>query len=217
MKNQGHLSKPLSRHRKKQKAETRDLILSSARNLFERLGFERTTMRAVASEAEMGYGTIFKHFSNKSDLLAACLHEEIEKTLIEAFNSLPAEKTLQEQFLYIAGKLIRHYAERPNLSKTFIENIFMVGGAWKNIMDHQIEQFLLKLQEIVQNAKIRGEIRQDIDNGLLSLSLFSSYISVLVLSLRAETFDPDETIRKLEILIDLNLKGALTEQRQISR
>jgi AcrR family transcriptional regulator len=212
MNNKNKLEKKASKHREKQKTETRDLILLSAGNLFEKLGFAGTTMRAVAGEAEMGYGTIFKHFTNKTDLLAACLYEGIEKALTDAFNTLPDDTSFENQFLHIAGKLIRHYAERPSLSKTYIENILIVDGTWKKIMDSQIEQFLFKLEEMIQTAKNNGEIRKEVDNSLLSLSLFSSYLSVLSFSLRAEVFDPDETIRKLGLMINLNLNGVLVKQ-----
>lgn len=200
------------RHREKQKAETRDIILQSAGNLFEKMGFSGTTMRAVAGEAGMGYGTIFKHFTNKSDLLAACLYEGIEKALADAFHTLPDSGSFENRFLHIAGKLIRFYAERPSLSKTYIENILIVDGAWKKIMDSQIEQFLFKLEEMIQTAKNHGEIRKDVDSSLLSLSLFSSYLSMLSFALRAEIFDPDETIRKLGLMVNLNLNGVLAKQ-----
>jgi len=206
------LEKRPSKHREKQKTETRDLILLSAGNLFEKLGFSGTTMRAVAGEAEMGYGTIFKHFTNKSDLLAACLYEGIEKALTNAFNTLPEDISFENQFLHIAGQLIWHYAERPNLSKTYIGNILVVEVTWKKIMDSQIEQFLFKLEEMIQTAKNRDEIRKEIDSSLLSLCLFSSYLSVLSFSLRAEVFDTDETIRTLGLMINLNLNRGLVKQ-----
>lgn len=209
--NQEDLEKPISRHRKKQKAETKELILNSARNLFEKLGFEKTTMRAVAAEAEMGYGTIFKHFSNKADLLAACMYETIEEALMEAFKTLPVDTSFQNQFLHIAGTLIRDYGARPILSKTYLENIFAVEGTWKEIVDSQIGQFLTKLGEMIQKAKGRGEIRKDVENNLLALSLFSSYLATLSLSFRAESFDPEKTIEGLGLLIDLTLKGAFSK------
>ena len=212
MSNKNKLEKGPSKHREKQKTETRDLILLSAGNLFEKLGFSGTTMRAVAGEAEMGYGTIFKHFTNKSDLLAACLYEGIEKALTNAFNTLPEDISFENQFLHIAGQLIWHYAERPNLSKTYIGNILVVEVTWKKIMDSQIEQFLFKLEEMIQTAKNRDEIRKEIDSSLLSLCLFSSYLSVLSFSLRAEVFDTDETIRTLGLMINLNLNRGLVKQ-----
>ncbi len=206
------LKKKPTSHRQKQKTETRDLILVSAGNMFEKLGFSGTTMRAIAKEAKMGYGTIFKHFTNKSDLVAACLYEGIEKALTDAFNTLPDDASIENQFLHIAGELIRHYAKRPSLSKTYIENILIVDGTWKKIMDSQIEQFLFKLEEMIQIAKNRGEIRKEIDNNLLALSLFSSYLSMLSFSLRTEPFNPDETIGKLGLMVNLNLNGVLVKQ-----
>lgn len=88
----------------------------------------------------------------------------------------------------------------------------MVEGTWKKIMDSQIEQFLFKLEEMIQTAKNRREIRKEVDNNLLSLSLFSSYPSMLSFSLKAEAFDLDDTIRKLGLMIHLNLNGVLVKQ-----
>lgn len=48
-------------------------ILEAARALFADLGFERTTMRAVAAHADVDVALIYHHFGNKDDLLAAAL------------------------------------------------------------------------------------------------------------------------------------------------
>jgi AcrR family transcriptional regulator len=53
--------------------DTRADILQAARALFADLGFERTTMRAVAAHAGVDVSLIYHHFGNKDDLLAAAL------------------------------------------------------------------------------------------------------------------------------------------------
>ena len=53
--------------------DTRADILDAARALFADLGFERTTMRAVATRAGVDVALIYHHFDNKDDLLAAAL------------------------------------------------------------------------------------------------------------------------------------------------
>lgn len=53
--------------------DTRAAILGAARALFAELGFERTTMRAVADRADVDVALIYHHFVNKDDLLAAAL------------------------------------------------------------------------------------------------------------------------------------------------
>ena len=203
---------PVTNHRQFQKSETRRLILKAARDLFEKYGFEKTTMRALSAKTHMGYGTIFKHFSNKQELLAACLYEQIENVLIKAVETLPTNSGLKPQFMHVASRLIRHYAERPKLSKTLIEHMVVLDGSWKDKMDSQVDSFLRFLDDLIQNSKNRGEIRKDIENSLLSLSFFSIYLSTLALSLREQKFDPEKTITMIDRLLDLQMNGVLSNK-----
>jgi len=54
-------------------SDTRDEILTAAGELFAALGFERTTMRAVAAKADVDAALIHHYFGNKDGLLAAAL------------------------------------------------------------------------------------------------------------------------------------------------
>ncbi len=53
--------------------DTREQILTAAGELFSELGFERTTMRAVAARAGVDAALIHHYFVNKEGLLAAAL------------------------------------------------------------------------------------------------------------------------------------------------
>lgn len=53
--------------------DTREQILAAAGELFSELGFERTTMRAVAARADVDAALIHHYFVNKEGLLAAAL------------------------------------------------------------------------------------------------------------------------------------------------
>jgi AcrR family transcriptional regulator len=53
--------------------DTRAAIVATARTLFAELGFERTTMRAVAAGAGVDVALIYHHFSSKHGLLTAAL------------------------------------------------------------------------------------------------------------------------------------------------
>ncbi len=88
--------------RKKQKEETYTVILESAKTLFEDYGFEKTTMRKIATKAGISPGTIFKHFENKSALIYEALYNDIEIIQEKALEQIPQDETLQNQFLSIA-------------------------------------------------------------------------------------------------------------------
>ena len=53
--------------------DTRAAILQAARTLFADLGYERTTMRAVAARAHVDVALIYHHFHSKDGLLTAAL------------------------------------------------------------------------------------------------------------------------------------------------
>ncbi|WP_336873924.1 TetR/AcrR family transcriptional regulator [Rhodococcus qingshengii] len=64
---------------------TRETILHSARNLFSDNGFDRTTIRAIAADADVDPALIHHYFGNKNELLVAALRPEIDtKTVFAA-------------------------------------------------------------------------------------------------------------------------------------
>src|SRR6266511_2660822 len=62
------LSKSRAR-RTRQREETRRLILNTAREMFVRLGYEATTMRAIADRIEYTATAIYHHFRSKDELM----------------------------------------------------------------------------------------------------------------------------------------------------
>lgn len=58
------MSKPL------RSQATRDRILNEARRLFAELGFERTTVRAIAAAAEINVSMVMRYYGSKEDLFA---------------------------------------------------------------------------------------------------------------------------------------------------
>lgn len=54
----------------------RELLLQTAARLIDEKGAENVTMSEVASEAGVGKGTLYRHFSNKTDLCYALLDQD---------------------------------------------------------------------------------------------------------------------------------------------
>jgi AcrR family transcriptional regulator len=59
-------------------SDTRDRILVSARELFARNGFDKTSIRAVASGAEVDAALVHHYFGTKQQLFAAAIHIPID-------------------------------------------------------------------------------------------------------------------------------------------
>jgi AcrR family transcriptional regulator len=89
-------------------AENRKRILAAAKKLFEQYGIEKVSMNQIAVEAQIGPGTLYRRYSNKSEL---CLDlkkdnivqffEDIEKYLIQHHTDPPGQRLKEVLRLFI--------------------------------------------------------------------------------------------------------------------
>ncbi len=194
-------NRPIENLREKQKAETYALILSVAGDMFESIGYEKTTLRKVAAKVGISPGAIFKHFENKSALLAAKLYDDIENIQEKAINTIPQNTTVQNQFLYIAEYFFQYYEFRPVLSKMLVEHSLFIGGKWAKAFEEQIKRLGEKMVELIQEGKDRNEIRKEVDNITLATTLWSNYIFVLILTVNATEISASHALEMLKPLV----------------
>ncbi len=64
--------------RQRQKARRRGNILTAARQLFFRQGYNVTSMEAIAEQAEVGVATVYNYFGTKGQLLADILRPDFK-------------------------------------------------------------------------------------------------------------------------------------------
>jgi len=80
---------------------TRDRILNAARRLFAERGFERTTIRAVASAAAINPAMVMRYYGNKEELFAIAASIELR---IPDLTAVPLERR--------GEALVTHFLER---------------------------------------------------------------------------------------------------------
>ncbi|MFZ3203887.1 MAG: helix-turn-helix domain-containing protein, partial [Pseudomonas sp.] len=70
--------------RERQKAMRRQAISTAGVALFERQGFQNTTIEQIAQEAGVSAPTVFKYFGSKQEILLEMLQKGDERALREA-------------------------------------------------------------------------------------------------------------------------------------
>lgn len=73
-------------------ARNRRALVSAARRVFVRDGFERATIAAIAQEADLGFGTFYRYFPDKASALRAVVDEvaeDIDGVLLAGENAEP--------------------------------------------------------------------------------------------------------------------------------
>ena len=73
------------------KATNRNKLIKAAANLIERDGYKNIDVTKVTTEAELGYGTFYNHFSDITDLF-----EEITKEVIISIQDFVIDLTSHE-------------------------------------------------------------------------------------------------------------------------
>ncbi|WP_423479066.1 TetR/AcrR family transcriptional regulator [Priestia megaterium] len=93
---------PRTRPERRDAAMNRQRILDTAHKLFEQYGVEQVSMNQIATEAQIGPGTLYRRYRNKGELCLDLIKDSIDLFFddIEAYlqenETVPAEQKLKE-------------------------------------------------------------------------------------------------------------------------
>lgn len=200
------MTQPRGMRRKQQKAETHAVILSSARLLFETQNYEQVTIRAVAAHAQIGLGTIYKHFPNKLSMLAAAFFDDLTLLYQDAMSTVPGDKPFKTQFVHISKRFFSFYIAHESLSRAYLSHLFFFDREWLDRINAFDDAYADSIAGLIRTAQYRGEISARKDSHVLALALMSHYFFVLVnCFLRDSDTDPDQLAARLESLVEQTL------------
>jgi AcrR family transcriptional regulator len=80
--------RPAAGLRERKKAKTRAAIQAAALELFERQGYQASTVEQIAELAEVSQSTFFRYFPTKEDVV---LHDRYDPLLLAEFRAQPPE------------------------------------------------------------------------------------------------------------------------------
>ena len=194
--------------RDRQKQQTRQIILEAAKELFESLGYDKTTIRAVAKYAGVGVGTVMNHFKDKASLLSASLVGDWQQTVELVMATMPQGAGYREQLLHSAKIFFEYYARRPSLSRNLLKEAMFsleVQGPEMRAMDQLSREIG---GQILREAQQRGEIKPEVDCEIMHEALFGHYFYVCAVGLSQPEPDPEQMLAMLESVTDLIVRGA---------
>ena len=171
--------KPSMSIRKKQKAETRNIILNCARDLFSNKGFE-VSMRTIAKEANVSVGTLFVHFKDKNDLLAHVLHEGLAAAGKRGLSNLSSTKSVLDNLIDVTKPVYSYYFENPRLSQVLLKESIFISEEEEDenqLIRDQLYWFLGEIMKIIQ-PRFKNDPILNIEN-FMSTFLSLYFINLL--------------------------------------
>ncbi|HEU4326432.1 MAG TPA: TetR/AcrR family transcriptional regulator [Roseiflexaceae bacterium] len=190
--------------RQRQKAATAQRIFEVAVELFERQGYEATTVEAITSAAGIAKGTFFTHFPTKEAVLGhlgLMQMQRLEAAVAAApgFSALDTREQIRFLFRVLAGGV----EERRELARLVAVETLRRRGALPN-HDQSFAEFERLLAQVAGEGQARGELRGDVPAAELAGLLRGIYMSALAVWLEQEARPPAAI---LDLYLDLLLDG----------
>ena len=140
----------------------RGKLLQTAAHLFRSKGYERTTVRDLASAVGIQSGSIFHHFKSKDEILRSVMEETILYNTALMHASLAEATTLRERVL----ALIR--CELQSIMGGTGEAMAVLVYEWRSLSEEG-QRYILELRdtyellwlEVLGEAKVQGYFNAD--------------------------------------------------------
>jgi AcrR family transcriptional regulator len=152
-------------------------IKQAARKLFGQRGFEATTTREIAAQADIGAGTLFLYAGSKEDLLVMIFRDEIGRATDRAFATLPL-RPLLDQILHVFRSMIAHHADNPALARVFVKELPFVRDDRHGMADFMTSLYA-RLERLIDRAVLAGELKPGLPAAGLAHNIFAIYFQTL--------------------------------------
>ena len=202
------LPKPAPAHgklpgrRERKKLDTRQRIFSAAFELFREKGFEATTVEEIAERADVGKGTVFNYFPQKTAFLVAAYQawaQRIREDLgpVESWTG-PAPAQLRRVFGHLTDLAVEHrslarqvifehmrQAHERLTQEEAGEGLESPGESLRHPSEPEpVRALEVMTREVVRRAmeaqEIRGEVEIDQAASLIAATTFHTLVRGLV-------------------------------------
>ena len=166
----------------------KDALLEAALAVFATSGVD-APVREIAAKAGVGVGTVYRHFPQRSDLIAAVFRRQVD-SCADAASVLAAEHTPGEAL----ALWLQRYADFIATKRGLATALHSGDPAYNSLPAYFDERFQPALRALLDAAARAGEVRTDIEPDDLLRAVASLCMSV--------HYDPDFARRMVALLVD---------------
>jgi TetR/AcrR family transcriptional regulator len=166
----GSLRPKPGRPRGRAPEQSRQALLTAARDLFSRREFAAVSLRQIAERAQVNPAMIHYHFGNKAGLYGAMLEERFAP-LLQQLEQTSAERVDLSLFL---ESYVRMLAANPWLPNLVVREVLYGGSEFRELF---IQRFASRagrrVPALIAKERAAGRLRADLDPAFAALSLLS--------------------------------------------
>jgi AcrR family transcriptional regulator len=166
-------------------------VLAAAEVVLAREG-TAGSMRAVATEAGVGLGTIYRHFPTQEALYQAIVAERTRELITEAEPLMEAADSAAAFFGFF-DRLVKHSSEK----KALYEVISAAGLDPTAGMDDVVRDMRNAIEKLLRRAQEAGTIRQD-----LEMPEVFALMTATAMAAESAAWDQELRTRTLAVVFD---------------
>jgi len=199
--------------REQKKLDKRQRIRSAARELFSKLGYEAATLRQIARRAHVGLGTLFNYADDKRDLIFLIMNEELDAIAERASNAAEAERGLLGRLTAFFRVYYRELGRELTLSRILLQELtFYSHGKQAAEFQNHRHRLVGRLELLVQQAQVAGEIRKDQDAAVIAQYVFFMYSTAIRWWIGRDNPEPEQGVAELRRLLQMQIQGLLPQR-----
>lgn len=166
--------------------ENRERILAVARDLFDG-GGDVPSMNQIAQRAQVGAGTLYRHFETRESLVLAVYQQEVER-MVAAVPDLLARSSPLEALEEWTLRLVTGMRRKHGLGDA------LGASAHQSIAAQTYAPVIGAIETLLQAGRADGSIRGDADAG--------DFLQLTGALWRAESAPVDRAPRMLSLILD---------------
>jgi TetR/AcrR family transcriptional regulator, cholesterol catabolism regulator len=163
--------------RQARREATRERVLAAARDLFEEMGFEATTIRMVAQRAGVSVGSVFTSFSGKAELLSQVMQDRLDALYAELEQVTPHLRGATVDRL--RSIMAVHYGFETRRVRLYV---VYIGASYQWNIDQSVipvgrnRRLRAMLADTLVGGIDRGEVRADVEVEVFVDTLMAAYM-----------------------------------------
>lgn len=189
--------------------EKRQRILGCAKTVFARSGYAGANINEIARNAGISIGALYKYFRTKEDLFLALIedaHDILETKLDEI---LRKDEQLTKKITMLLDAAVEFSLQDPELIQLYIGWTTQELVPLSENLSRRVEGVASsRYIRLVKEAKEKGEVRIDLDEGMTAFCLDNLFLMVQF------AFASDYYKERLKLYSET---GALPEKERIVR
>lgn len=160
--------------RERRRLEIRERVLETGRALFERQGYEATTVGEIAEQADIAYGTFFKHFPSKLELLRALSDRALSELFDDVESLRRSGRPFADQLVELFEATARRAEEMPQRRDLLGA---MISLAYPETAARSDQRMHEAFRVFLRDGFERGELRQDVDREAITEIVVGAWYS----------------------------------------